>query len=84
MVKVRFFAVLKKIVGKEEITLNLEDGTTLEQLIKRLEAEFPPLKQVLQEGKILISVNQEAAAKNRLIQNGDEVAFLPPFAGGSY
>ena len=82
MVKVRFFAVLKKIVGKDEVVVNVEKGTTLEQLIKTLEAELPPLKQVLQEGKILISVNQEAAPKNRLIQNGDEVAFLPPFAGG--
>ncbi|HLG21941.1 MAG TPA: MoaD/ThiS family protein [Candidatus Manganitrophaceae bacterium] len=83
MVKVRFFAVLKKIVGKEEMVLNVEKGTTLEQFLKKLEGELPPLKDLLQEGKILISVNQEVVQKHCLIQNGDEIAFLPPFAGGS-
>jgi len=83
MVKVRFFAVLKKIVGKEEISLDVEKGTTLEQLLNRLERDLPPLQQVMKEGKVLISVNQEVVPKECLIQNGDEVAFLPPFAGGS-
>jgi len=81
-VKIRFFAVLKKIVGKDEVVLDVEKGTTLEQLLKRLEGDLPPLKQILQEGKILISVNQEVVEKHCLIQNGDEIAFLPPFAGG--
>lgn len=82
MVKIRFFAVLKKIVGKEEVVLEVEKGTTLEQLLNRLERDLPPLQQILKEGKVLISVNQEVVPKECLIQNGDEVAFLPPFAGG--
>lgn len=82
MVKIRFFAVLKKIVGKEELVLEVEKGTTLEQLLGRLQRELPPLKEVMGEGKILISVNQEVVPKECLIQNGDEIAFLPPFAGG--
>lgn len=82
MVKIRFFAVLKKIVGKEEVVVDVEKGTTLEQLLSRLERDLPPLQQVLKEGKVLISVNQEVVPKECLIQNGDEIAFLPPFAGG--
>lgn len=82
MVKIRFFAVLKKIVGKEEVVLDVEKGTTLEQLISKLEKDLPPLQQVMKEGKVLISVNQEVVPKECLIQNGDEIAFLPPFAGG--
>ncbi|MCG3115902.1 MAG: MoaD/ThiS family protein [Candidatus Manganitrophus sp. SA1] len=82
MVKVRFFAVLKKIVGKEEVVVDVEKGTTLEQLLSQLERDLPPLQQVLKEGKVLISVNQEVVPKECLIQNGDEIAFLPPFAGG--
>ncbi|WP_168061845.1 MoaD/ThiS family protein [Candidatus Manganitrophus noduliformans] len=82
MVKIRFFAVLKKIVGKEEVVLDVEKGTTLEQLLNRLERDLPPLQQIMKEGKVLISVNQEVVPKECLIQNGDEIAFLPPFAGG--
>jgi molybdopterin converting factor small subunit len=32
--------------------------------------------------KILVSVNQEIAHEETTLQEGDEVALLPPFAGG--
>lgn len=83
MVKVRFFAVLKHLVGKDELSLEIEKETTLAELIEKLQEELPVLKDLLSERKILISVNQEAAEKNCLIRNGDEIAFLPPFAGGA-
>jgi len=31
----------------------------------------------------MISVNQEMASADTIIRDGDEVAFLPPFSGGS-
>ncbi|MEO2055683.1 MAG: MoaD/ThiS family protein [Nitrospira sp.] len=83
MVKVRFFAVLKHLVGKDELSLEIEKETTLAQLIEKLQEELPALKDLLSERRILISVNQEKAEKHCLIRNGDEVAFLPPFAGGA-
>ncbi|MFQ5543987.1 MAG: MoaD/ThiS family protein [Nitrospiria bacterium] len=82
MVKIRFFAVLKSLVGKEEMSLQIEKGTSLGQLLENLEAELTPLKDVIQEGKVLISVNQEVVEKTYEIKDGDEVALLPPFAGG--
>jgi molybdopterin synthase catalytic subunit len=32
----------------------------------------------------MIAVNQEIAQDETLVSDGDEVAFLPPFAGGSH
>ncbi len=82
MVKVKFFAVLKGLVGKEEVAVEIEGGTTLGQLIEKLKIDLPPLKDIMQKGGILISVNQEVVEKDAVIQDGDEIAFLPPFAGG--
>ncbi len=82
MVKVKFFAVLKGLVGKEEISLEIKEGTSLNQLIEQLKADLPPLVDIMQKGGILISVNQEVLEKDAIIQDGDEIAFLPPFAGG--
>lgn len=82
MVKVKFFAVLKGLVGKEEVSVDVEKGMTLDQLIEKLKINLPPLKDVIQKGGILISVNQEVVEKDTVIRDGDEVAFLPPFAGG--
>ncbi len=82
MVKVRFFAVLKSLVGKEEVSLDVEEGTTLAQLLEKLKMDLPPLDDILQKGGVLISVNQEVVDREAPIQDGDEIAFLPPFAGG--
>ncbi len=82
MVKVKFFAVLKGLVGKEEVSVEVKQGGTLEQLIEQLKSDLPPLIDIMQKGGILISVNQEVLEKGAIIKDGDEVAFLPPFAGG--
>lgn len=82
MVKVKFFAVLKSLVGKEEVSIDLEEGMTLGQLLAKLKMDLPPLAEVLDKGGVLISVNQEVVDKEAPIQDGDEIAFLPPFAGG--
>ena len=82
MVNVKFFAVLKHLVGKDELSMDVEKGTSLEKLLEKLINDFPSLKEGLQEGKILVSVNQEVVEKGYLIKDGDEIAILPPFAGG--
>ncbi|MFQ5597028.1 MAG: MoaD/ThiS family protein [Nitrospiria bacterium] len=83
MVNIKFFAVIKHLVGKEGMSLDVEKGMSLEQLLEKITADLPPLKAVIQEKKILVSVNQEVVEKDYEIRDGDEVAFLPPFAGGS-
>ncbi|MBN4054408.1 MoaD/ThiS family protein [Nitrospira defluvii] len=82
MVNLKFFAVLKHLVGKDQLLIDVEKGSSLEKLLEKLINDFPTLKEGLQEGKILVSVNQEVVEKSYLIQDDDEIAFLPPFAGG--
>ncbi len=82
MVTVRFFAVLKKIVGQETLHLDVNGHTTLKGLLDRLEQDIPSLRNTLREGRTLVAVNQEIAQEETPIADGDEVAFLPPFAGG--
>ena len=38
---------------------------------------------IIRDKKVMISVNQEMADSDTIIHDGDEVAFLPPFSGGS-
>ncbi len=82
MVKVRFFAVLKKIVGQEEIAVPIERSMPLSDFLSRLGRDLPQVSQILKEGKVLISINQEVGREGDLVADGDEIAFLPPFAGG--
>lgn len=82
MITIRFFAMLKGKVGKEEVKLPIPGPITLEELRGLLKKEFPPIAEHIERKSIMISVNQEFATSNTIIRDGDEVALLPPFSGG--
>jgi MoaD family protein len=83
VITVRFFAVLKKLVGREVMHVEASSGPmTLKDLLDRLDKDIPSFRSTLREGRTLIAVNQETAQEDTVISDGDEVAFLPPFAGG--
>lgn len=84
MVTVRFFAVLKKLLERDSMHLELSGPITLKALLDRIESEIPAIRTVIREGRTMIAVNQEIAQDETLVSDGDEVAFLPPFAGGSH
>ncbi len=82
MIVIKFFAVMKKLVGRETIELHIEGPTTLRDILNQIEKEIPKIREIIREGRSLISINQEMADENTIVNNGDEIAILPPFAGG--
>lgn len=80
-VKVLFFGVLKDLVGKPEESLDLPAGTTLEGLFSRYSDRYETLH--ARRPSILFARNQEFAAPGTILEDNDEVAFLPPVSGGS-
>jgi len=79
-VKVLPFGVLKDWLGSAEATVELPDGSTVAELLRRLwSKQFPP--QVWQG--IAVSVNAEYAIATQVLREGDEVGLLPPVSGGS-
>jgi len=84
MVNIRFFAVLKKLLGRDSMQIELQNSITLKDLLDLLETDIPSIRTVIREGRTLIAVNQEVAHDDTVISNGDEIAFLPPFAGGRF
>jgi len=82
-ITIRFFAHLKDLAGMEFYSLPLEQDCSLRQLIVRLEEIIPTLKGFTEGATIQIAVNQEFKKGEAIIHPGDEIAFLPPFSGGS-
>ena len=82
MIRVRFFATLKRLAGCETAEYDIKAPVTVAGLKEMLKKERPALSEVLDGRSVLISVNQEFATNDTLIEYGDEVAFLPPFSGG--
>jgi molybdopterin synthase catalytic subunit len=65
------------------LSLNLANGRRVKDLVGVLKTGYPDIGELIQKKKVLVSVNQEIAHENTTIQDGDEVALLPPFAGGT-
>jgi len=73
MIKLLFFGVLADKVGKQ--SMQAEAGQRLQDLIAAAGcADMQPL---------LVAVNQEQVHDLAyIVKDGDEVALMPPFAGG--
>jgi len=78
-VKVKLFSHLKYIIEKEELILNLEKGTMtddLENIIIKLVGEK------IEKIPYRIALNMEFINGNVELNDGDEIAFIPPVQGG--
>ncbi|HBH79890.1 MAG TPA: hypothetical protein DDY39_08690, partial [Nitrospira sp.] len=51
--------------------------------VRAIEISHPAVGELIQKKKVLVSVNQDIAHEDTMISEGDEIALLPPFAGGS-
>ena len=83
MITVKYFASLKAIAEKEEEQIEIQSSISMDQLSDIISKTSPKMADIIRDNKIMISVNQEMADANTVIHDGDEVAFLPPFSGGS-
>lgn len=83
MITVKFFASLKAIAEKEEEQIEVQSSISMDELSDIISKTSPKMGDIIRDNKIMISVNQEMADADTVIHDGDEVAFLPPFSGGS-
>jgi molybdopterin converting factor subunit 1 len=79
-VRVMYFASLRDLFGCSEENLTLEPGATLEVLAQSLSLRAPRLREQL--ASIAWGLNFEFASIQATLQEGDEVALLPPVSGG--
>jgi molybdopterin synthase catalytic subunit/molybdopterin converting factor small subunit len=84
MVTIKLFGLMKSLAGnRSDISVSLTDARTVEDLISALDPAYPQITELIHKKKVLVSVNHEIARDETEIQEGDEVALLPPFAGGT-
>jgi molybdopterin converting factor subunit 1 len=79
-VTVRLFARLRDIAGAAELDRDVAPGATIRSVWSELIREFPDLAGY--ERSISTAVNADYARMDQAVNDGDEVAFLPPVSGG--
>lgn len=79
-VRLLYFAVLRDITGKSEAELSLAEGTRAGDVWSAMRRDYAKL--AAWEQPPLIAVNERYARPETLLRDGDELAFIPPVAGG--
>jgi len=80
-IDVLYFAVLRERAGTECEALHLEAGSTVEAARRVVAARRPELAALLP--RVQAAVNRQVAGGAHVLADGDELAFIPPVAGGS-
>ena len=79
MVTVKYFGLVADSTQKKEEQLFFENEfVTLYQLQSKLENQYPEIKNTTYS----FAINQTLSLSNIELKNNDEIALLPPFAGG--
>ncbi len=79
-VNLLYFASFREASGRPEETRELPEGTRVRQLWERVVRDLPRLAAF--PAMPPAAVNHEYVDGDRVLCDGDEVAFLPPVAGG--
>jgi molybdopterin synthase catalytic subunit len=79
-VRVRYLGMLKELAGRENESVELPTGAPLSELYAALQQRLPQLQQF--RHAIALAVNYEYSGAEKILNDGDEVALIPPVSGG--
>jgi molybdopterin synthase catalytic subunit len=80
-VSVRVFAGMRECLGKREVEVQLQEGSTIADLHDQLAQTYPEVASYL--ATIVSAVHEEYVPNEHQLREGDEVALIPPVSGGS-
>lgn len=80
-IQVLYFAVFRERLGRDDETLELGDGARVHDALAALAAKHAPIATL--RTKFRVAVNQDFTDEDHELHDGDELALIPPVAGGS-
>ena len=80
LIRVLFFASYRELLGSGELFLEVQEPATVSDLLQGLWDRGDPFLSL--PAAPVVAVNREFATLGTGLKDGDEVAFVPPVAGG--
>jgi molybdopterin synthase catalytic subunit len=75
-VRVRLFAALRERAGTRELSLDVADGASVDDVLEAM-------AELTLGVPVVMAVNREYADGSRVLHAGDELALIPPVSGGA-
>ena len=79
-VSVEFHGVQRVITGEDAIVIEITAKTKVKDILELLNRRYPTLD--LDEGMVIMTVNQEKVPADCILNDGDVVSFIPHISGG--
>ena len=76
--KIQFFGMIAELVGKETLEIEAFEGSVLNEVEAFLLGEYPALENM----SYTMSLNRQIVNGDSPLVKHNEIALLPPFAGG--
>jgi len=81
-ISIKYFAILREQLGASDAVLDVPVGTTAGEIYAIATRDHPRLAGL--ERSIMLMVNEEYVRADHQLQDGDEIAFIPPVSGGHH
>jgi len=78
-VRVRYYASFRDMTGKTEEWLEAPEGVTVQGIRDHVRGLY---EKIARKDQVLVAVNGSFTSLDRVIMEGDDVAFFPPVSGG--
>ncbi len=79
-VKVKFFASARDVVGSKQIEMDIKKGSKTKDVLETLIDKYPGLNDL--KDQLILAVNKQTGKRDKVLEEGDEIAVLPPVSGG--
>ena len=78
-IKILTFGIARDIIGSSHFEVSMAEGSTVVDLKKHLLDRFPRFSNL---SSLMIAVNAEYGVEDTVLKERDEIALIPPVAGG--
>lgn len=79
-ITLRFFGQLRELAKCDKAEIEIKSGTKIGDLMWLVGERFPNMREHLKV--VSFSIDNEYAAKDTILNEGNEVSLLPPISGG--
>jgi molybdopterin converting factor small subunit len=78
-IKILTFGIARDIIGKSLFEMDFREGGTVAQLKVQLLEKYPRFGNLT---SLMIAVNEEYGVNETVLSEKDDIALIPPVAGG--
>lgn len=80
-ITIKLFALMREKAGRDTIVLQLPRGANAAQALAVLQQDYPVLQPYM--SRVRLALRQDFVEAATILQEGDELAVIPPVSGGS-